>query len=399
MRCKLKGDKTLTTNKIGILTTSWNKNGTYGYNYGAILQGYALVKQLRKLGYEAYDINYISENVYLPMQYSFFKRTWMRLHFLFDKDAVRKKWAEIKNHKNNDVLVQKFVDFIKRNKLVYDDGKFYDINELHEMSSSFYAFITGSDLVWNPYLHKGKNDEGYFLDFVVDGVKRIAYAPSFGITELPDSSKDNLGELLSKFDALSVREESGAKIVKEIAGMDIPVVLDPTMLLEAMDYDEIAIVPENLPEKYIAVYRFGDIDHTIEKIEEIGKKLGLPLVYIPANIEDAAKTRYDLGPSEFVGVIKNAELVISDSFHCTVFAILNKKPFITFYRNMPQPGKDINSRMINLLNMVSLSDRMVKPGCEVDYNELFNINFAEAEETLAKLRKKSLDYLKDALEK
>ena len=384
--------------KIGIITTSSGGDGTFACNYGAALQGYALVKQLQLLGFDAWDLNYISDNEYRPLQYNIVKRTLLRLPLLFKPYLVKQKISEYKNRDNRKINRNSFVKFIEENQITYNNGAFYQFLDLKRVSSEFYAVITGSDVVWNPLLHKNINDRGYFLDFAPKGVKRIAYAPSFGITQLPDTAKKDLAEFLQKFDAVSVREKSGAEIIRKETGLEVQVVLDPTLLLEPKYYKEVLRFPKDLPEEYIAVYRFGNLDFTKEKIREISKKCNLPIVYIPSNNDGTFDPDYSIGPGEFLGVIKNAKLVLSDSFHCTVFAIINHKPFLTFYRSMPEQGKDINSRMIDLLDMVRLKERLIKPGESIPYERLFEIDFNYTDRIIEKRRKASLMYLKNALE-
>ena len=296
-------------NEIGIITTSCGDSGTFGCNYGAVLQGYALVRQLRFMGFDAHDINYVSDNEYRPRQYSFIKRMLLRIPMLTNMKLVKQKINEYKNRRNIRINRNKFKQFIGNNDITFDNGKFYNISELQEVTSGFYAMITGSDVVWNPLLHKGVNDKGYFLDFVPKGVKRIAYAPSFGVTDIPDTAKKDLTPLLEKFDAISVREKSGADIIYRETGMHVQVVLDPTLLLEPEYYDDVTTIPEDLPSRYMAVYRFGDLKHTADKIREISEKCKLPIVYIPSNNDGLFEPNYSIGPGEFLGVIKNAELV------------------------------------------------------------------------------------------
>lgn len=385
-------------NKIGIITSSCAKSGTYGCNYGAALQGYALVRQLRDWGYDAYDVNYLSSLEYRPQQYNLVLRTLRRLKLLFSINLVKGKIREFINSKNIKINQEKFVDFVRENNLTYQNGQFYTLDELKKISQDFYAFITGSDVVWNPYLHKNQNDPGYFLDFTTEATKRIAYAASFGVTALPEASQRTLKTYLSKFDAISIREQSGANLIKAQTGIDVPVVLDPTLLLEPEKYRDIEKEVPNLPKEYIAVYKFGDIPHTEEKIKEISQKLKLPVVYIPSGQTKIYNVRYDVGPGEFIYIIQHAKLVISDSFHCSVFCLLNHTNFLTFYRTLPAAGKDLNSRMIDLLKMVHMSDRLVKPNEEIAYDTLFTMDFSKSDMTICKLREQSLKYLMNALE-
>lgn len=384
--------------KIGIITTSSGGNGNYRCNYGAALQGYALVKQLRLLGYDAYDINYHSDNEYSPEKYSVFQRTLKRIQMLTNYNIVRAKLIEIINRKNLASWKDKFFEFVIKNNLTYNQGEFFNILQLREVSKEFYAVICGSDVVWNPALRNNVCDDGYFLNFAAEGVKRIAYAPSFGVSDLPKDFAQQMGKILPSFTGLSVREKTGQDLVKKYCGLDAKVVLDPTLLLPTKEYESQVIVPEWLPSEYIAVYQFGDIQHTSDKIKEIRDKYKLPLVIIPARYEDFTKATFDIGPGEFLGIIKNAKLVLSDSFHCTVFSLLYHTPFLTFYRNRPMPGKDINSRMLDLLKLVDLEDRLVPPDTDINYNSMFDLGFEKSDEIIEIMRQDSLTYLKSALE-
>lgn len=385
---------------IGIITSSCGKSGNYGLNYGAALQGFALVQVLRKNGYDAYDINYVSDNEYRPQQYNVIKRSLIRFKLLFNIKLVKNKIQEIKERENEKILLEEFKDFVKKYSLTYNNGAFYTLKELKKISPEFHAFVTGSDVVWNPYLHKMINDKGYFLDFAQDGVKRVAYAPSFGCSSLPDSARTDLKSLLEKFDGLSVREKTGSDIIKETTGLDVPVVLDPTLLPSKVDYEEMLTVPINLPEKYIAVYRFGTLDHTINSIKEISKKYNLPIVYIPSNNDGKFETKYDISPSDFVGVIKNAELVLTDSFHCSVFSVIFNKPFLCFFRTKPSSnGSDLNSRVVDFLHYIGLEERLVPPEKKIPYDTLFEIDYDKVNQHIESLRKTSLEYLLNSLEK
>lgn len=383
--------------KIGVITTSAGQGGIFACNYGAALQGFALVMQLRLLGFDAYDVNYASHNEYHPQQYNPVLRTLKRIPMLFSPKLVGNKIKNFKNRRKLQQLRQVFQDFVRETNLTYQGGKIFSLEQLEEISSNFYAFVTGSDVVWNPYLRQNKNDEGYFLCFVPDGVKKIAYAPSLGVNTLPPESKRNLAELLRRFDALSVREASGSNLIARETGIRVPVVLDPTMLLDPKAYEPITVKPKDLPAHYIAVYQFGSLDSTNKNIQEIQKRLGLPLVYVPAGMASVDKARYDIGPKEFIGLIKHADLVISDSFHCTVFCLLCNTPFVTFCRTMPSETVNINSRMVDLLDMVGMSNRMVYPDQQIDWEHLLDCNFTNANTVLAEKRKQSLAYLKNAL--
>lgn len=383
---------------VGIMTTSSGWQGTYRCNYGAALQGYALIKQLRLLGYEAYDINYYSDNEYSPQKYSPIERTLRRLILLTNFKVVHGKLIEIKNRKGLGILTSKFREFVVKNDLTYNQGQFYRIDELRKLSKSMYAVICGSDVVWNPEMRNNVCDEGYFLNFASENTRRIAYAPSFGVSELPVEFAQQMAKVLPTYSGVSVRETTGKELIKKYCNIDAKVVLDPTLLLPVEEYKEEVVVPDWLPEKYIAVYQFGSIEHTIKMIKEIQNKTGLPIVRIPARYADLGKVSFDIGPGEFLGIIRNASFVISDSFHCTVFSLLYHSPFLTFYRTRPEPGKDINSRMSDLLKMVGLENRLIKPDTKVDFSSLYDIDFGSSDRIISQMRMDSLAYLKNALE-
>ncbi len=383
---------------VGIITTSGGWQGIYHCNYGAALQGYALVKQLRLLGYDAYDINYYSDNEYTPQKYSPLERTLKRLALLTNPRVVRNKLIEVRNRKGLNTLKGKFREFVSRNDLTYQHGQFYRIDELKEASKSLYAVICGSDVVWNPRLRNNVCDDGYFLNFACENTRRIAYAPSFGVSELPEEFARQMAKVLPTFRGVSVREVTGQELIQRYCGIDAKVVLDPTLLLPTEEYETEVIVPDWLPEKYIAVYQFGTIEHTTKAIQAFQKQTGWPIVKIPSRYEDFGKGRFDIGPGEFLGIIRNAALVVSDSFHCTIFALLYHSPFLTFYRSRPEPGKDINSRIVDLLKLVGLEERLVKPDTDVNLSSLLQVNFEESDQVISQMRADSLAYLKNALE-
>ncbi len=383
--------------QVGILTTSGNQRGVFACNYGAALQGYALVATLREMGYAAYDINYSSEKGYDPQEADVYTKWRMRLKLLFNAPVLKKKLFSILHKNEIELNTEKFRNFIKINDLTYNNGKMYSYDNLKELGSEFDAFICGSDVIWNPYIHNMENDKGFFLDFVPEGKKRIAYAPSIGTSELPDSAKKDFKSLLKKFNALSVREKTGADLIKKETGLDCKVVLDPTLLIDPVLYERINKKPTMDKEKYIAVYKFGNLQHTEDTIVEIQKRLGLPAVLIPSGKVSNLKTNFDIGPGEFLYIIEHSDIVLTDSFHCVVFCIIYHKPFLVFNRTMPGAASNINSRVTDLLETLGLSDRIMNPGQSVNYETLMEIDYRYADKKLEELRCDSRQFLCDAL--
>lgn len=376
-------------------------NASFLDNYGAVLQAYAMSEQLRKWGYEPEIVNY---------QYSTGKHTVSvenqvdrslkaRMKYIFGGDIsfAQKALYRLARKKRN-AQTDLFREFV-RNNIPIDLEHPATFEELKKQESNYECLICGSDQVWNPLIHANQNDPGFFLQFGNQSCKRIAYAPSFGISVLPDESKKNLREYTERFDALSVREISGASIIKEICGVDVPVVLDPTMMADSLIWRKLDRMPNGIPEQYILVYRFGRMNYMEGQIKHIASALNMPVLEIPVSIESygkGSKLIFGVGPEEFVTLIRNAKMVLTDSFHASVFSILNHTPFYTFFRQGKNEKNSMNSRMENLLEMVGLQNRLVYPDDPAVKFE--KICFENVDKVLAARREKSQEFLRNALE-
>lgn len=377
--------------KIGILTSAQS----FGDNYGAVLQAYALSKVLASKGYEPNIIKYKVDGEYVNHGAPIAERL---KNTLFNSEmSFHAKKTLVLNKLTKKSVNSVFGEFTDKYLNFYNE-EFIGFDELNENPPAFPAFITGSDQVWNPVIHGNKNDPGYFLDFVPAGAKRISYAPSIGVDKISAECEETLGSFLEKFDALSIREKSGAEIIKKCCGIDVPVMLDPTLLLTSADWDEIAQKPENLPEKYIFCYKFGKSETMDKTIKRISKKYGLPVVAAPSSPEVKFKADYSIGPAQFLSAIKNATLVCADSFHATVFSVLYKKPFLIFPRHAAGGNINMNSRMENILETLGLEDRYVHENSEYNEKGLFEISFETAEAVLKEKRAESNSFLDTALQ-
>lgn len=377
---------------IGILTST----PSFINNYGAILQAYALQTQLKKLSYDPYIIKYADANEYVQGRVKLIDRI---KNILFSQNlSLQAKRKLIINKIVNKSVTPRFIKFQNEYIHFYND-KYIDYEGLKEISEKFYAFITGSDQVWNPNVHHGVNDPGYFLQFVPKEIKRISYAPSFGVDIIPETCKINLKEYISFLDFVSIREESGRKLIHDICGINIPVVVDPTLLLNCEDYDKIiddSICPNN---PYLVYYKFGRIFEIDSIILQISKKYGYKVICIPAGLETKFSPDYNIGPKEFIALISNANLVCTDSFHATVFSIIYNKPFLAFSREKENNNiPTMNSRIKNLLNMLKLDNCWVGAGESLDINNLPNPNYEEANEIRHINQDKGIKFLINALQ-
>lgn len=377
--------------KIGIITTSLS----FLNNYGAALQGYALSAFLKKQNHDCEIINYLGEN---------------------DSSGDKRRLKDVVKHIFNGEIpiLQKLLLFLNRPKREENKAIFvkfrqdylpmhnkepYDYKWLTEHHLDFEAYVCGSDQIWNPTIRGNQNDKGYFLKFVPDGKKKIAYAPSIAVTELPEAAKIDFADMVKNFDALSVREVAGAKIIKEQTGLDAEVMPDPTFLLDKSEWGKFMRIPENLPKEYILCYHFGNNKTQLEFIRKLSKKYDLPVFTLPvsaASFTDGFIKRYDIGPREFLGIIHNAKLVCTDSYHAVIFSIFFHRPFLAFEREKNKTKKDMSSRMDTLLEKVELRRNVFDEEIEIS-DALFETDYTIADKRIIDLRKKGQDFLKQVL--
>ena len=246
----------------------------------------------------------------------------------------------------------------------------------------------GSDQVWNPKFDRLSDVD--LLSFATLG-QRISFSASFGISELPENSKEKAKRELEKFKSISVREDRGKEIVEELTERkDVQVLVDPTMLLTSEEWDKVANKPEQLKtDKYILNYFLGEMSEKRKKeIERIAKENNCEII----NILDKNNPFYQTGPCEFLYLEKNAFLICTDSFHSSVFAILYNRPFVVFDRE--DSNEKMNSRLDTLLKKFKLEnrwykDKITEEQLQVDYKESYII--------LEEERKKAKEFLENAI--
>lgn len=384
-------------NKICLVTSE----ESFLNNYGAALQGFALNHILTEYGFNVSVLKYAGG----------MKKPYK---LLSPKGKVRRILSSTYHKTSN--LIHKIVSVlnVKNNKMNYMFKNFYisSFSFANERRTSWYQikdqhydfdiYVCGSDQIWNPFFKNGENDLGYFLEFAPDDKLKISYAPSFGCSELPAKSLNNIKDLLLKIDYLSVREKTGADLVLKNTGLTAKVVLDPTMLLSCKQWDEALQLGDKKNEDYILVYRFSDNNSMKTYISNIAKLTSLDVVVIP--LSNVSKKRdkdwrqaYKTGPREFINLIRGAKLVCTDSFHATVFSLLFNKPFLVFEReNYDSKGNNMNSRIHDLLSSAQLLDRIVNNYSSIKEN-LFDIDFSSFNSFINIKRTESLDWLKKAV--
>lgn len=349
------------------------------YNYGSVLQAFALQTFLKKEGYQSEIIDFEFGKDY--RQYKLF-RTYLYLHqpksFFADLYRLRKN---IKRKKSFQDFQNKYLNLTSCH---YKNG-----DDMSDLNKEFDAFICGSDQIWNLECTR-ELVPAYFLDFASQDKLKIAYAPSIASASF-DGDKERLKELIGRLDYVSVREASTIKNVKEYTSKNVENVVDPTLLLEFSDYKQIEAESENLPEKYIFFYQLEDDEFKMAKwCKALAEKYNLPIIYIYKDrINVLKKDIYCFGvtPSKFLTLIDNATYVVTNSFHATVFSIIFEKKFCTF------PTRNSSSRMRDLLTNIGLENRI--------WSNLFQINdtidYEDVKRNLNNFSEYSKKYLKEAL--
>ena len=381
MLCRLEKDTTM--KKIGIMT--W-----YQYqNYGSVLQAAALYQKIKELGYAPDLIHYTPRGLVESPE---------KINFQY---ILCKSVSKLKNRENlpysPSEKTEKFNEF-KGHYITETEPK-ETYPELYTLNQEYDAFVCGSDQVWSPLSY----DDKYFLSFVENPKKKVAYAPSLGCEKIAnDTIREKTKSCLLSFDHLSVREKQGQKLIRELTGKMAQVVADPTLLMDQTAWNQ--LIPDctmdHLQEdKYILCYFLGNSEKYFSYVKNLSEMTGIPYHLIPMTEKEASMPEavpFVVGPAEFVSLIRNAAYVCTDSFHGMAFSVTNHIPFTAFKRFTDKDPRNQNSRIFNLLDKLHLQDRLADPN-QKPKAEIINCNFAEADAILQNLRNESLHYLQAAL--
>jgi exopolysaccharide biosynthesis predicted pyruvyltransferase EpsI len=260
-----------------------------------------------------------------------------------------------------------------------------DSIELANIESKYDFFICGSDQIWNGSI--SNLDPAYFLNFVKNSEKKKSYAASFGFEKVPKEMEEEYKTLLSNFSSINMREASGVKIVSSLLGESSQIVLDPTMLLDVEEWNDVA-EEKTRNNKYILIYQVGMSSFLLKKAKEIARLTGLRVLTVPFPIGGLIKTGINMsaGPQKWIGLIKNAELVITDSFHGSAFSIMyNKRFFVCLSEG--------STRIRNLLNTFNLNSALLLPGVGLSID--YKVDWSEVNSVLSIERQRSKDILSD----
>lgn len=345
-------------------------------NYGSRLQNFALCYILRKIGAEPISLLVTSKKEYIK---NYIKSLLLKLPLITDNQL---KWY---NEKKKQKVFDNFKKELNLLKISYRELCLLNFNDAKA--------IVGSDQVWSPaHLKNNLQDINLFFLRFISKDKRIAYAPSLGINDIPKDMIKIYKKYITDFKNLSVREFSGQKLIKNLTNLDVVIMPDPVFLLTREEWINITNTDDMymMKENYILVYFLSEQSQkTWIDILKYAENNGLKMIVITGNKYN--KNSLIVPPDMFIKLLNNADKVFTDSFHGVAFSIIFKVPFIVFYRS------DVKqfSRIETLLNKYSLN-AVYKNNC--DFDSIFdNEKFDISELVVSKERIQGIKYLKKSI--
>lgn len=349
--------------KVGIITF---QNTT---NYGALLQAVGLQKSVKKTGVECETIDYECENIIKrEMPKGIFSEGLKRMPVVFLSRLVS-------------MNKYKKMEAFKRKNLKLSDKK-YTRENIAEANDVYDCFIAGSDIVWE--MNVTGKDTSYYLDFVKDRRKKNAFSASFGYSDVPAEYIDITKKMLCDYNFISVRENEGADIVKQLNGSDVPVTLDPTLLLTGEEWR--AYEKEyKITKPYVLVYFDDSEHHVLNFAKKIAKEKNLQVVYLTNSLKNVkgVKNVRSVAAEQFLYLLDKADYVVTSSYHGVVFSLNFNTEF--YYYNRTHLG-----RIATIVSELGLEERNISTlkSCKT-------INWNEVNDKLNILREKSLSMLKN----
>ena len=373
-------------NKIGIITFHAS------HNCGSMLQAYALQTVLnKKFNRDAEIINFVNKGS---------KNLYGYIDFRLKKGAIRHNLLTLCHFP---VVKKSRADYIEFSDkyLKVAPKEYNNSKQLTELNGKYDMFIAGGDQVWNIVCPDA--DDAYYLDFVKNG-KKVAYSPSLGgnnINEVADDT-EKYDKLLKDFDFLSVREPNGQKWIKELTGIEVPIIADPTLLLTKEEWLSQFELPK-IEEPFIFNYAFFHKNPQANTaLQKISKEMGMPVYVLDMKSWHTYRLdKYGIkcfektGPLAFISLMANAELVLTQSFHGTLFSALFHKQFWSYYA--PTEKKNSDDRAIAIMKQLGLSDRYVVIDDLPKMDYLKKIDYSNTDKLISALREKAFEYIESFL--
>lgn len=364
--------------KIGILTFHC------AHNFGAVLQCYALQETLISMGHEVDILNYRPQYLASP------------------EPKITLKTFKCKNPFKLYYRITFLIPILKKKFKLYMnfEHKYYHLSEYIKNKEQFCNLITryhyiviGSDQVWN--IKYNKNESIWFGDFgtLSSNTKIISYAASAGDPVFSIEELKRISSLINKFDSISVRETQLKDLLSPHINKKISCVLDPTLMISPSVWNKFQNIKISEPDPYILIYQARKDDNIFRIANQIAQKKSWNIITVDF-YDNSLQKKYikghrNISPDQFVAYVKNAQCVITTSFHGTVFSIINNTPFYTLKLN---DGAD--ARNEEILKLLKLENRFIDKNKEIEFSE---IDFTTCNQNLETLRRQSYNYLNSAL--
>lgn len=357
-------------------------------NYGTMLQAYALQRKINDLGYECEYIDYGGH----------FVPKGLRKYLGLIKKIII---SQIPDGKGVDserfYYTLRFRRFVKginafKKEFLRINPKTFSTSDLKVINKEYEKFVVGSDQTW-----RIKNNDFYFLSFVEDNQKKMAYAPSFGTLHFTDEAIQFIKKKIGSFHCLSCRERANAVRLTNELGEKVEFVLDPTMLITSEEWKAMEVPFVGMPNRFILCYILGEKECISDFAEKLGKKYKLDVYYIMTRPMYATRKHVikDATPLQFLYLVRNCTYMITDSFHGTIFSINFSTQFFAFNKREGGGSMGDNDRILEILKEFELEERLCTEGIERDYFK--DIDYNKVQSTLSLLRDHSIAYLHNIL--
>lgn len=363
------------------------------YNYGAVLQAYALNKVINEMGVECETIDYFPH--YFKSQYYLKKSPY--INYRFPQTGQLKIWLfdNLYTFRLRSIIKKRnrlFSLFIKRN-IKLSKKRYYSKESLNAIANTYDLYIAGSDQIWHNLW--SDFDDSFFLCFVDRHKFKSSYAASFGFSTIPKELESEYQARLNRFDRISVREQSAIDIIKKTVGKTATCECDPTILLRREQW-ELLVTQNNQPD-YIFVYYINKADNIFKKAYELSKAKNLKVICLTSRVSEKIMMNDKIdsynftniriaSPADFLNLCFNAKYIITNSFHGTVFSIIFHKQFMS---EVFHCDGEINIRSKELLNKTGLCNRTAHSLLNIDDQ----IDWSVSDNYLEKLRHNGLQYI------
>lgn len=369
-------------------------------NYGTVIQCLALSKTIDALGYSACvpeRMNYWSVREAPDLFRRIYRKICRKIKPVNSQMPIHLIDPEIRHgYQRRKERIEQLID---------SELEVYPIQNrrsFKQLSDDMYAFVTGSDQIWNPNYVSAP----YMLDFVPENKLKIAYSSSVGVKELPQYMTGMYKRCLSRFATIGVREKSAEELLRRLVNVPVKTVLDPSFLLNGYEWRKIAQKAEILKdykrmEGFIFCYFIGQKQSWKTDAQSLAKKYNLPVICCLSESFIVPEFGYifaDAGVREFLWLIDNASIILTDSFHAVALALNYNKEFVVYKRFDDCDKSSQNSRITDVLDMFDVRDRLAAEDHPAEQILERKIPYAKVNSLLEAQKEQSISYLKKALE-